>query len=86
MSSPQQACPQQHSTDEHAEFLVDSARYGDKEDVASALERGTPADARDGQARTGASERHVATALPPVCMRSGASLAAQHTGPEYSYN
>jgi hypothetical protein len=41
---------------ELVEFFVDSARYGDQDDVLAALAQGVPVDAADGDGgRTGAS-------------------------------
>ncbi len=34
-------------------LLVDGARYGDMEDVDSALAQGTPVDSKDAMGRTG---------------------------------
>lgn len=41
------------AADELIEFLIDSARYGDTEDVALAIKEGVNVDATDGSGRTG---------------------------------
>jgi ankyrin repeat protein len=46
--------------EEDAELLLDGARYGDLEDVLSALERRVSADATDESGRTGTALQHAA--------------------------
>lgn len=38
---------------ELVELLIDGARYGDMDDVSSALSQGVPVDSRDEHGRTG---------------------------------
>ncbi len=40
------------TAEELAEFYIDSARYGDLDDVVAALKEGVPVDAVDGAGRT----------------------------------
>lgn len=50
------------------EFLVDSARYGDTEDVRAALDHGAPVNGADEEGRTGGrrlEERRLPAGRPP---------------------
>ena len=44
---------QQENPNEHAELLIDGARYGDIEDIHMALDDGADVDSADSMGRTG---------------------------------
>ena len=46
-------CQQQKTPDEHAELLIDGARYGDIEDIQLALDNRADVDSADSMGRTG---------------------------------
>ena len=61
------------SPEELAELLIDGARYGDMEDVETALAQNAAVDSVDSQGRTGAKATATASNTLPVtrlCLRA----------------
>ena len=46
-------CQQVERLNEHAELLIDGARFGDMEDIQMALDNRADVDSADGMGRTG---------------------------------